>query len=743
MRYQGGKSVLAVAIACASISAPSFADKKADEELELIEVIGHKLTLVNQDTPASISVITAKEIARQQQGELSQLLKNMPGVDLTGGVVPLASQPVVRGLYGERIHVSVDNVKRKIESDGGDNIASINSMGIDPQSLKRVQVLRGADSLTVGSGALGGSIRLVTKDASDYLDKNGFGAKVSLSRQDATDALIKGATGFYMDEQLDMVLELSQSDYEDIDIVGDRGEDSGVASLAKIKNDSTRQNAMFKTRWTIDDRQQLAVKLDWSETEASDQPYAMSQRYGVLYPQLFQDFSNDYLEGSVKYSFNPDTELLDLDVQAVFSEKNYDKTSRGFLTYRNGAQRIFDSIDEGETTRKSLRVANLSTFEGVINHKLAIEFNYEVEDFVQNQLDNTISSGVTTFYGDSEATNISASIIDQSNFFDETLLLTLGVRFDSYERSNNQFSEFGDNDDSEVSSNIGLTYKALDFLNLFASYSEAFRAPSVQELYKKDEWRCHIGGKICYQEPQPDLMPETSENWEAGFGLHWADMEYADNISAKVIFFNNDIVNFIDNVPFMYYIDENGEKQQGSPGPLPANGVPVATHRDYSAKNIGGLQSRGLEVEFEYSWQDLDVYLGYSTMNMDATGVPNFFLGNVDTDKQPYQEAPADKLTLNVNYQLLDSLNIGAQVLKYKDQKRLSELYLNAGYGVEGYSVVNLNATFQGQGMLDGLSLVVGVDNLTDRRYLRAPASSASDPAEVGRNVKMSISYQF
>ncbi|MBB6523583.1 TonB-dependent receptor domain-containing protein [Pseudoteredinibacter isoporae] len=742
MRLNRGKSALALAIACASFAGQSLAEEK-DENLELIEVIGHKLTLVNQDTPASISVITEKEIARQQQSELSQLLKNMPGVDLTGGVVPLASQPVVRGLYGERIHVSVDNVKRKIESDGGSNIATINSMGIDPQSLKRVQVLRGADSLTVGSGALGGSIRLATKDAGDYLDKNGFGGRVSLSRQDATDALVKGASAFYLDENLDVVLQLSQSDFEDIDIVGDRSAEGGVASLSSIKNESSRENVMFKTRWIIDDEQQLSVKVDWSETEASDQPYAMRQSYSVRYPHLFQDFSNDYLEGSIKYSYNPSSPLLDLDVQAVFSEKNYDEISRGFIPLRNGSQRIFDSFDKGETTRNSLRVSNLSTFEGLISHKLAIEFNYEQEDFVQNEVDNTNPNAATTFYGDSEAINLSASIIDQSSFLDETLLLTLGVRFDSYERNNNQFGEFGDNDDSEISSNIGLTYKAMDFLNLFASYGEAFRAPSVQELYKKREWRCHIGGKICYQEPQPDLMPETSENWEAGFGLHWSDLSYADNISAKFIFFNNDIVNFIDNVPFMYYFDDNGVKQPGSPGPRPSNGVPVATHRDYSAKNIGGLQSRGLEVELEYSWQDLDVYLGYSTMNMDATGVPNFFLGTVDTDKQPYQEAPADKLSLNINYQLFDTLNVGAQVLKYREQKRLTEAYLGYGYGVEGYSLVNLNASFEGQGALDGLTVVLGVDNLMDRRYLRAPASSSSDPAEVGRNVKMSVSYQF
>lgn len=721
----------------------SHAVAEESQDIEVVEVIGHKLTLINQNTPASISVITGNEIARQQESELSQLLKNMPGVDITGSVIPLASQPVIRGLYGERIHVSVDNIKRKIESDGGSNIATINSLGIDPQSLKRVQVLRGADSLTVGSGALGGSLRLTTKDARDYLDDNGAGALFSVSAQKGTDALITSASGFYLSDQWDVIVRATQSSYEDIDIVGDRRETEGVAAQSKIINDSDRRNAMFKTTWTLSDQHKLKAKLDWSKTEAKDQPYAISQRYALRYPHLFQDFENDYTEGSLKYAYTPTNSLIDMDVQAVWSQKSYDKLSRGYIPLRNGDRRTYSSLNKGETEIKSLRIANLSSFEGPIEHKLAIEFNYDQENFTQNEVDWTKNGEVSSFYGDSDATNMSASVIDQSAFLDETVLLTLGARIDAYDRKNSSYPEYGKNDGDELSHNIGLTWKALNYLNLFVSYSKAFRAPSVQELYKKDEWRCHIGSKICYQEPQPNLKPETSDNWEGGFGLKWDDLRFADTFSAKIIFFNNDIKDFIDNVPFMYYVDDNGVKQLGSPGPKPVNGVPVATHRDYSAKNIGGLQSRGVEAEIEYRWQKLDVYLGFSAMNMDATGTPNFFLGTVNTTEQPYTEAPADKVTLNVNYQLFDSLNVGAQVLSYMKQRRLPERYLEYGYGTDGYTLLNLNASYQGQGTLSGLRFVLGVDNVSDRRYLRAPASASSDPAEVGRNIKATISYQL
>ncbi|MCK7460102.1 TonB-dependent receptor domain-containing protein [Idiomarina aminovorans] len=736
-------SALCIAIITA-FSGHAQEHKPVPDEMEKIEVIGHKLSLVNQDIAASVSVLSATEIERNQEAELTNLLKELPGVEMNGSVSPLSGQPAIRGLYGERIHVSVDNVKRKTESDGTNNIATINSLGIDPGQLKFVQVLRGADSLTVGSGAVGGSIRLVTKDAADYLSKQpGTGARLSSSYQSATDALVLGISAFQLSDSLDSVFHASQVSFSDVDIVGDRDADSdAVAGINKLKNDSTRKNLSLKSTWQAATDHRVKGKIDWSDTRSNDQPYGQRQDLALAYPTLSENYQNDYLEASVNYSFRPDNNWIDLDVQSMYAKKTNQKKTRGYIPIGDG-RKSFDEDSNWDSRRKGIRIGNLSYFTGVIDHKLAIEFDYEREDFIQNKIElsgDTPQAG--TFYGDSDATNLSVSVIDQAELFNDRLLVTLGGRYDNYKRNNNYFADYSGNDDGEFSSELGLTFRLTDYLNTYIKLAEAFRAPSVQELYKKDEWRCHIGGKICYQEPQPDLKPETSDNIELGFGLHWENLSYADYFSTKVIYFDNEIENYIDNVPFMYYIDNDGVKQPGSPGPAPANGVPVATHRDYSAKNISILQSKGFEAEIDYRFGDLHAYIGYSAINMDVFGVPNFFLGKVEQQWQPYTEAPADKLTVNLNYQVHDELNLGAQLLSYASQKRLPELYLNSGYGTEDYQVVNLNMSYTPL-LIEGLTLVAGLDNLTDERYLRAPASEASDPAEVGRNVKLSLHYQF
>jgi len=744
-----GKSLIYIAIFSAIFSnqVSSETVNNEDKELEYIEVSGHKISILNQDAAASISVLNDKDIARKQKAELASLLTELPGVDISGGVTPLSGQPVIRGLYGERIHVSVDNVKRKTETDGTSNIASINSLGIDPSQLKQIQVLRGADSLTVGSGAVGGSIRIVTKDARDYLSgENGTGARLSYLHQTVSDSNNYSFSAFNLSDNVDTVFHASQVKYSDVDIVSidknsatNPDDISDVALLNKIKNDSSRTNLTLKNTWLFAPMHSIQSKIDWSETESLDQPYAQSQSYGIAYPTLAEDYKNDYIEAMANYVYQPDNPLIDLDIQVVYSKKDYEEETKGYIT--SGENEIsYAKLSNGTTTRKGFRIANLSRFEGYINHDLAVELNYENENFKQSEFADTET---TSFYGNSDSDNLSLSIIDQTKLFNEKLLVTAGLRYDTYKRSNNVFSDYDNNDDGELSNELGLTFKVTNFLNLYAKYAEAFRAPSVQELYKKDEWRCHIGGKICYQEPQPYLKPETSENFEAGFGLSWQDKPFADQLSFKAIYFDNEIENYINNVPFMYYIDENGQKIQGSPGPEESNGIPVATHRDYSAKNIGLLYSEGIEVEINYQLGKFDAYVGYSTMDMDVEGMPNFFLGNIDYETQPYADAPADKLTINLNYQLLKNLNIGAQLLSYAAQKRLSEDYLNYGYGTDSYQLYNLNASYYGSGNLSGLSIIMGVDNLTNERYLRAPASEAADPAELGRNYKVTLSYQF
>ncbi|MBQ4864628.1 TonB-dependent receptor [Pseudoalteromonas sp. MMG013] len=723
----------------AAIHTQAHAQLKKTSADEHIEVLGHKITAPNHDVAASVSALSSDDIKRGQSADLTQILKALPGVDISGSVTPLSAQPSIRGLYGERIHVSVDSIKRKTDSDGSQNISTIGSLGVDPSQLKQIQVLRGADSLTVGSGAIGGSIRMVTKDAEDYLDNTGIGAQFSVQNESVSDSMNRSINVFQLTDTTDTIMTMSHVEYDDIDVVGAQNHKEVVAQTDKIINQSERSNVALKNTWYFHSQHYLKSKIDYSKTKSVDQPYDQRLSLGIKYPTLMEDYKNDYLEGMVNYSYQPVSALIDLDIQAFYAKKTYDKITKGYIP-RGDKKVSYDKQSYGQSKRHGVRLANLSQFDGFVSHKLAVELNYEHESFDQHQFEEQIR---TSYYGESNADSLSISIIDQSQFFNRKLLVTAGLRYDEYQRRTNTFKPFGGNSDDATSSELGLTYKATRHVNFYLKTAQAFRAPSLQELYKKDQWRCHIGGKICFSEPQPNLKAEKSTNYEGGFGFSIENQRYADTFHIKAIYFNNTIDDYIDNIPFMYYLDNAGNKHFGSPGPKPTNGIPVATHRDYSAKNIGRLDSEGFEVESHYQYLNTSIYLAYSKMNMDVMGVPNFFLGNVDYTKQPYSEAPADKLTFNSHYQLSQSLNVGFQIRHYRSQQRLSEQYLQRGYGTSTATVYNFNGHYQGNGQLSGLNIRVSVDNITNKRYLRAPASSATDPSELGRNYKLALSYQF
>lgn len=79
------QSALFIALFSAIYGTPLAAEEEAKtdrKELEHIEVFGHKISLLNQDVASSISVINEKAIARKQQSEFINILKDLPGVDI-------------------------------------------------------------------------------------------------------------------------------------------------------------------------------------------------------------------------------------------------------------------------------------------------------------------------------------------------------------------------------------------------------------------------------------------------------------------------------------------------------------------------------------------------------------------------------------------------------------------------------------------------------------------------------------
>lgn len=87
MQSKHSLSILSSAVLSALLI-PAYGQNTSQQEIEKIEVQGHKISLVNQDIAASVSVLNSKQIERNQESELTNLLKELPGVEINGSVTP-------------------------------------------------------------------------------------------------------------------------------------------------------------------------------------------------------------------------------------------------------------------------------------------------------------------------------------------------------------------------------------------------------------------------------------------------------------------------------------------------------------------------------------------------------------------------------------------------------------------------------------------------------------------------------
>ncbi|MFZ2525222.1 MAG: TonB-dependent receptor [Candidatus Ferrigenium altingense] len=149
-----------------AVQAQNNASPKANPMLDEVVVTATRTERRAKDVPASVSVISAKDIARQRPAKVQDLLRNVEGVDISEQQsVAHASSPTLRGVGGSFAGnttqilvngVATDSVVSAVIGRGGLNFTSA-------QDIERIEVLRGPASALYGPGVIGGVINVITK----------------------------------------------------------------------------------------------------------------------------------------------------------------------------------------------------------------------------------------------------------------------------------------------------------------------------------------------------------------------------------------------------------------------------------------------------------------------------------------------------------------------------------------------------------------------------------------------------
>ena len=103
-----------------------------------------------------VSVMAGDELQLEMQGTIAATLASLPGLAVTS-MGPTVSQPVVRGLSGDRVLLLEDGTRVVDASNSGTD----HTNALDPASARRIEIVRGPGALLYGGNALGGVINVI------------------------------------------------------------------------------------------------------------------------------------------------------------------------------------------------------------------------------------------------------------------------------------------------------------------------------------------------------------------------------------------------------------------------------------------------------------------------------------------------------------------------------------------------------------------------------------------------------
>lgn len=142
----------------------------AEEVLEVVVTANRKAISIDE-TIAPVTVITRQDIENSQATELTDVLRNVVGINVssTGGL-GTTSSVFLRGTNSDHVLVLIDGVKV-----GSATVGSTAFETLELSQVERIEVVRGPRSSFYGSEAIGGVIQIFTRRADS---KRGVSASV-------------------------------------------------------------------------------------------------------------------------------------------------------------------------------------------------------------------------------------------------------------------------------------------------------------------------------------------------------------------------------------------------------------------------------------------------------------------------------------------------------------------------------------------------------------------------------------
>lgn len=207
-------------VATASLTAipvVAASDEAPDEHHEISEIIvtAKPLERTVEQLAQPTHVLSGDALERRQSSSIGETIADELGVNATY-FGPIASRPVIRGQFGERVEV----LSNSLSALDASALSEDHAVSLDSILANRVEIIRGPATLLYGSGAAGGIVNIVDSRIAEAPLDEPLSGSVKLG----TDSAIGKQEGaFRLDAGTDNVVahvDYMRRDTDDIEIPG-------------------------------------------------------------------------------------------------------------------------------------------------------------------------------------------------------------------------------------------------------------------------------------------------------------------------------------------------------------------------------------------------------------------------------------------------------------------------------------------------------------------------------------------
>jgi outer membrane receptor protein involved in Fe transport len=504
------------------------------------------------DTAASVLVLSHEDVATTAALTLDDALRQVPGFTLFRRSGSRTANPTSQGVSLRGVGASGAS-RAVVLSDGiplNDPFGGWIYWGRVPrESVSRIEVVQGGASSLYGTDALGGVIALLPRDSREST----FSFETSYGNQQTPDASLF-ASGRLFQWSAQIAAEVFHTDGYILVDDNARGRVDTRAGGEHSTLDITLERLLA-------DRGRVFVRGSiFGEARENGTPLQQNRTH-IRQLAIGSDWQSPGV-GSIAARIYGSTQVFDQDFTAIAADRNSETLTR---SQRSPAQQL------GFTSQWSHTAGGRQTLVAGLDGREVHGASDELV-FVAGRLTSAVGAG-----GRARSLGVfGQDIIRVTSRF----LVTLGGRFDRWRNYDalsaskplatpgpGSVTTLPDRTETAFSPRLSLLYKASDRVSLFASGYRAFRAPTLNELYRS----FRVGNVLT--QANDKLRAERLTGGEAGANITAIDKR----LNVRGTFFWSEITRPIANVTLSV--------------------TPALITRQ--RQNLGRTRSRGVEIETE------------------------------------------------------------------------------------------------------------------------------------------------